>query len=237
MWPNFSQNITYNKLNKVQNVVSHLDLYFRNNPFAYQLWIQNETLKSIFHYAAHSNLVEAMKIFLKYSPASDEAVQNIREESTGKTPVHYAVMHPDNIMLEHFLSYPSMPLTAQDNNGETIFHLAAKHNSYGLTLLINYMNNIMLSEEIDPLSIVDNRGYTPLHTAVESNNLKAVDLLLQYIPLSTDCSGNNALDIAKQKKFRQIENKIRTYSLVTSPSISFTDKISKENHNAINYCK
>lgn len=181
--------------------------------------LKNQDLKqaTIFHAHAqsinNSNVSAADKnrgcrlvdLFAHCSPASVNA-----QDIDGNTPIHYAITgkfyekHYALSMMKRLIQNGAN-LELQNNDGDTILHILARHNCLYLTYLFDDIKQLGVN-----LNIQNNLGNTPLHDAVSNCASGSDESIRMLINLGADLNikntaGETPLACAFQLRFREIK--------------------------------
>lgn len=129
------------------------------------------------------------------------------------------------LTVKQLLEFDKSAAYIQDEQGRTVLHIAAWN---GLEAI---MKEIML-QCTDCCELVDNRGRNVLHFAVESNQFKAVEVIIKQYSLSyllnaTDSEGNTPFHLIMPTKYHILRAFINLCRL-DKPSL-----LNRENQNAI----
>ncbi len=131
---------------------------------------------------------------------------NIKEPSTGRTALHYAVDYyayngntqeekADYLeVISRIIKYPGVNLNLQDKQGETPLHIATRLDLQDIVIKL-------LAERSIFLLVRDNLGDTPLHSAARAGNDRMIGTLnadfARYVGEKND-EGKTALHLAAQ---------------------------------------
>ncbi|MBB64804.1 MAG: hypothetical protein CMO81_07040 [Waddliaceae bacterium] len=117
---------------------------------------------------------EEHRMFGAFSWVTDRCASLVHmQDSMGRTPLHWAVMSDNYILVDELLQWNS-PLEISDKNGQTPFHLAYKSKKKQIHYLLI---SRPLPQEI--LEQKDHKGMTPLHYAAKNSNFSYLISLLK----------------------------------------------------------
>ncbi|CAG9325167.1 unnamed protein product [Blepharisma stoltei] len=116
----------------------------------------------------------------------------------GETPLHIAADNFDYQTAKILLKYSADPKIA-NLEGETPLHNATYRGDDKIV-------NLLLQNDADPNSLTTQLGQSPLHIAASNGHLEIIKLLLSHgaDPDIKDKQGDSALNLAKNKKIKQI---------------------------------
>lgn len=92
----------------------------------------------------------------------------------GNLPIHYTIMKDDIDMVKKYFTKPEEYIDKKNFRNETIFHIAAKHNS--VESLKAFVQNKVW---IDSLLQRNFMGDTPIHVAAKSGNVQILSFFLK----------------------------------------------------------
>lgn len=118
-----------------------------------------------------------------------------------KTPLHLAVCHDRNDVVEILLRHPDVDCTKASRHGHTPLAAAAFHGCMGILRML-----VGSGKPLDP-NRRDDRGRTALWWAAFSGNSGAVEVLIQNVGSDVharDQDGNTAYDIAKKSRDEEV---------------------------------
>ncbi|OMO71947.1 hypothetical protein CCACVL1_18009 [Corchorus capsularis] len=149
------------------------------------------------HYAVHFGEVEICNMFLKYIDYSTAYIR-IRDKA-GMSLIHIAAREGERVILQILANrYPEM-WDLQDNNGQTVLHLAVAGGKLdSVKFILNYyLSNYGL------LNQQDNKGNTALHLAImQIDNRKIFELLIK------DTRNSITLKVASKGGLESLEHAI-----------------------------
>ena len=136
------------------------------------------------HFAVIGSCAESVRILLK-APVVNINLVNCK----GETPLHIACKQNEisNSILEMLVADERCDLSIQDDNGDTVLHIAVERNASVIEL-------ITLHKRCNPI-ITNHDGMTPLQLAFNTDELSTAELLIR----NAKCSHEN---IAKVLSFQ-----------------------------------
>jgi len=167
------------------------------------------------------NIIEIINSILNNSTTTFESkfnqeiqsILNIKDKY-GFIPFHYAIINNCSFeVLDLLIDLFSASFFAKNNNGETIYHIDAKHNKSNFNALHIYNETEFLDEDVEKerhllSKCVDNDGKTYFHYIMEHNlDIQSIYNLLYSDDMSVlDIKDNNGLlpiDYARNNKSSQ----------------------------------
>jgi ankyrin repeat protein len=154
-----------------------------------------------FHDAAESGNLEKVKALIKENPG----LASSKEDTWGKTPLHYAAMRGHKDVVELLLANGA-DVNAEDNFGETPLHCAADGNKDLVALLLSKGANVNATDRagVTPLDIaasaghkdvaellIANKAEVNIHDAVDLGDLEKLKALLKENPYLVSRKDNN----------------------------------------------
>ncbi|KAM0451418.1 hypothetical protein ACHAO4_006093 [Trichoderma viride] len=133
---------------------------------------QDNDLKSPLIMATELGHVEIAQFFVQ--SGADLALK----DETGKTVVHYAVLHSLQI-LKTFITYNKSVINMKDQNGRAPLHFAAKYGNIGAATAI-----VEAARETDyqmVLMVYDKHHMTPLHHAAQNGNADIAAMITVWL--------------------------------------------------------
>ena len=143
------------------------------------------------HIACQQGSVETIDLLLN-SERLDFYIKN----ADGKLPLHATNVET----LKYFMQSGHYSLSEQDNEGNTILHMAVR------TKASEYVATLLTSASYD-LNKGNSEGDTPLHIACQQGSIEIIDILLSSEKLdlySANAHGTTPLQIVFQKKHFQL---------------------------------
>ncbi|KAK3794511.1 hypothetical protein RRG08_003662 [Elysia crispata] len=147
-------------------------------------------LSSSFNHYLLSDVIEARNLSLyiivtQYFFLVPPVSANIRDKVTFQVIKTDENKEKDNIVDRAALmnkKKPKLQITKRNHKGETVLHTACIKNN------VELLEEILSKPNVE-VNIQDAIGWTPLHEACNHGNLRCVELLLQYVPESSDKQG------------------------------------------------
>jgi|694.fasta_scaffold11541_4 serine/threonine-protein phosphatase 6 regulatory ankyrin repeat subunit B len=152
---------------------------------------------------------------LDYLRCKGVSIFDVRD-SSGNTPLHYAVWKNSKRCLEYLLGDSStsgaIDINAQDEDGNTPLHLAVSY--YSKECLEILLNTIPSGGAID-VDAVNNEGDTPLHEAARNNSREFMKILVDCGASSgiRNNYGETFLDLIEDKEMEEYICQLTTLHL------------------------
>jgi ankyrin repeat protein len=162
--------------------VDVLKILVQNNALSFK---SNSDKKNPLHIAASNNKHKFIREYLEYE--NNYAVNNSKYVHSVKaldndkhSPLFQAIKSGHTKCVELLVSSNSddIDLSAQDINGNTIYHLCAKFNNHDS---LSYLLNRKEQKYLDPIYVKNGHEDTPLHLAAKHENLEIIKLISQKL--------------------------------------------------------
>ena len=164
------------------------------------------------HYAVLAGCAESVNLLLR-APECDINLVNTK----GEIPLHLACRQSEITILHMLVTEEMCDLNVQNINGDTALHIAVMEK-----MPVTYIKELTFHKSCNP-SIVNHDGMTPLQLAIDTDQLSAIDILLQCAKFSHE-------DVAKV-----MQNLHRVIHADRMPLFMMLIQIKKFNINEVNH--